>query len=521
MGTYRSKNRQRPWVDLDESDGSPPEEEVQTPSKKAKGKRNTISWSQTRDLGHEEAISDTPELPKRSSRLTRKSTPKAKGRRQKSVTLSSDIDDNVAFPVPKQLQKRKPGRPKKTRPTIDDDSDDAPVTSSTRQSLSKAKSEKQAVLSEDDSSDEVIISSVNRRRPRASVQDDESDAEPISSPLKKRRLVVSDSGDSEIRSSPRKRKKYVNYDKDSDSDLPSIPNIVSSRKARSNSTSSSSTIIDRVTRKTKGRKHRTEREKKLELLKRKRAGDNIEELTDSDDSEESSKPKKGIYDSDSDLEILEEFEDESEPEVIQKPKKTKKSNLNSYHLSDESDFVVEDDEDGCIGVPLGLLDIPLQFRHAAHKPMKEHFKDAIEWMVHRKINPAFSRNDEIYMQAFTKLDDEYTGYAKSKFVSSQWTAEFTRAIYARPVLVERPCGPGEGYTIDGLPKCDVCNHRKHFPKFAIHFEGKAYYKSTLEEVEHQDDDEEANSDDDSNDETSVNSKGHSLPAEDKEWFSGM
>ncbi|MBN6743394.1 DUF4211 domain-containing protein, partial [Acidithiobacillus sp. MC6.1] len=86
--------------------------------------------------------------------------------------------------------------------------------------------------------------------------------------------------------------------------------------------------------------------------------------------------------------------------------------------------------------------------------------DAVEWMVHRKINPAFSRDDEIYLQAFTKLDDEYQGYAKSKFVSSQWTAEFTRAIYARPILVERPCAGHEGYTVDGLPKCDVCNHRK-------------------------------------------------------------
>ena len=187
------------------------------------------------------------------------------------------------------------------------------------------------------------------------------------------------------------------------------------------------------------------------------------------------------------------------------------------HLSDDSDFVVEDDEDP-LGVPLGLLDIPLKFRHAAHKPMKEHFKDAIEWMVHRKINPAFSRSDEMYLQAFSKLDDEYQGYAKSKFVSSQWTAEFTRAIYARPILIERPCGPGEGYTIDGLPKCDVCNHRKHFPKFAIHFEGKAYHKSTLEEVERQDEEDE---DSDSDDTLSVNSNGHSLPAEDKEWFSGM
>jgi len=81
-------------------------------------------------------------------------------------------------------------------------------------------------------------------------------------------------------------------------------------------------------------------------------------------------------------------------------------------------------------------------------------------MVHNKINPAFSRGDPIYRQAFAKLDNEYGGYAKSKFVSTQWTAEFTRAIFARPMLIERhPLEEGEGITVEGVYKCDACNHR--------------------------------------------------------------
>jgi hypothetical protein len=256
----------------------------------------------------------------------------------------------------------------------------------------------------------------------------------------------------------------------------------------------------------------------MELLKRKRAGEDIDSLTDS--TEVSDEPKRGVYDTDSDLEMLSNFEDESEPdEELEQPRRKPKKNANndSYQLSEDSDFVVDDDEEP-LGVPdLSLMDIPLQFRHAAHKPMKEHFKDAIEWMVHRKINPAFSRNDEIYIQSFRKLDDEYQGYAKSKFVSTQWTAEFTKAIYARPIFIERGCAEGEGFTLDGVPKCDVCNHRKHYPKFAIHFEGKAYHKSSLEEVEQDSEDED---DDDDDDTKSVNSKGQSLPSEDKEWFSG-
>lgn len=498
----RQRTRPRPVVDLDESDGSPPEDEVETPSKRKQGMQKQIPWNED----GEETDDLPPQFrrktkPTRSS-TTRKSPSKAKGRRQKTVTLSSDTGE---------------------------ESDDVPITSSSRQRRAVKQQENgifktRAIPVDDDDSDDegAVLSSINRRRTRISVQEDaeSSDEEPISSPLKKRRRRAAiDSEDSDIRSSPPKRRKQVNDDdEDDDSDLPSVKNITSRRIARpSTSSSSASTIPNRVTRQAKGRKHRTEREKKMELLKRKRAGEDIEELTDS--TEASSEPKKGVYDTDSSLEMLSIFEDESEPELEEKPKKKRKPDMNSYQLEEDSDFVVEDDEEGPLGVPLGLLDIPLKFRHAAHKPMKEHFKDAIEWMVHRKINPGFNRNDEIYLQAFTKLDDEYQGYAKSKFVSSQWTAEFTRAIYARPILIERPISEAEGLGPDGLPKCDVCNHRKHFPRFALHFEGKAYYKSTLEEVEKGDSDDD--SDADSDDDVSVNSQGHSLPAEDKEWNSGM
>jgi len=94
--------------------------------------------------------------------------------------------------------------------------------------------------------------------------------------------------------------------------------------------------------------------------------------------------------------------------------------------------------------------------------LKEHFKDAVEWMVHNKINPAFNRDDPLYVQAFKKLDTEYAGLAKSKFTSTQWTAEFTRAIEARPECLLRQVTAGEGFDFDGVPKCDACNHRVYF-----------------------------------------------------------
>jgi hypothetical protein len=176
----------------------------------------------------------------------------------------------------------------------------------------------------------------------------------------------------------------------------------------------------RTTRQSKIRRHRTEKEKKLELLKRRRAGENIEELTETSESESDEEDQ-------SDFEKLSEFDDEEDEEapIVEKPRKMTSKKRSSDAEDDDhdsvEDFIADDDE---LGVPdPSLLDIPLEFTHAAHKPLKEHFRDAIEWMVHNKINPAFARDDPVYRQAFMKLDNEYGGYAKSKFVSTQWTAE--------------------------------------------------------------------------------------------------
>ena len=70
----------------------------------------------------------------------------------------------------------------------------------------------------------------------------------------------------------------------------------------------------------------------------------------------------------------------------------------------------------------------------------------------------------------------------------------------------------------GEVKCDACNHRKHQPSFAIQFKGKAYHKDTLEEVDQGSDDSENDEDDDET--GSVNSQGHDIPSENKEWFVG-
>jgi hypothetical protein len=357
------------------------------------------------------------------------------GSSRKSSRLSAfsddeDSDDIVTTSPPKRRQR------KIIQPHEDEDEDDdEPINSS------RPRRQPNAQDLEDDS-DDPIISPLKRQRPIA--ESDDSDM--VSSPLKRRRPAL-ESDDSDVVSTPlkRTRKTQLEMDDSSDSDdLPSPSKIPSKRD---------SATPTRHTRQAKTRRHRTEREKTMELLKRKRAGEDIEELTETSESEEG--------DSEQEFQELSNFEDESEEEAeepVRKP--ARKKTGESGEDDSDSDFIVEDDE-GALGVPdPALLDIPLQFTHAAHKPMKEHFKDAVEWMVHKKVNPAFVRNDPLYIQAFKKLDDEYGGYAKSKFISSQWTNAFTKAITARPTMEVRQLALGEGIDMLRETKCDG----KSFPE---------------------------------------------------------
>jgi Domain of unknown function (DUF4211) len=160
--------------------------------------------------------------------------------------------------------------------------------------------------------------------------------------------------------------------------------------------------------------------------------------------------------------------------------------------------------------------MPLQFSRASHKPLKENFADCVEWLIHNKIDTNFpDRKAERYSHAFLRVDDEARGYATSSFISTQWTAEFTAAIKTRPILTMRGVSSDEGYTAEGVPKCDACNHRNHPPKYALSFRGEPYKKSTLENLE-QDSDYEAD------DENAIpyDEDGNELAPAGREWFSG-
>ncbi|KAI2469020.1 hypothetical protein F4781DRAFT_396198 [Annulohypoxylon bovei var. microspora] len=285
--------------------------------------------------------------------------------------------------------------------------------------------------------------------------------------------------------------------------------------------------------------HRTAKQKKIELLRRRRAGEKIDKVTSSEDSDEE---KRGIYDSDPEEEfgVLKKFDDEeeSEKEEVQEParrtpKKIRKSTKTSRkgdedegEGGDEDDdlenFVVDDD-DAPLGAPANL-DIPLEFTAQAHRPLKEQFPYVIEWLVHNRIDPAFDRNDPVYTNAWRKLNDEVQGLASSKFASSAWKPEFYRALKARPNIATSELNLSRVDKESGIyDVCDACGRKKHPASQRIVFYGHPYYKDTLAEV-----DSDSNSDSDSedseggvSDNESIDTQGMALPPAKKEWFVGI
>jgi hypothetical protein len=289
------------------------------------------------------------------------------GTRKKQIIVTDDDSEDVDMKL--QGSQRRSGWPLNS--TQEDVSEDE-LPSLSQMKYSSGRAGMVAHNLEDDEEEEVVVMRSSARRKfqkRAEKDNEEHDAEeddedPISSPLKRRRTVIEDDSESDPFTSPSKR---------------FHPGPIGQKKVES----VAKRPTKRITRQQHQRTtHRTAREKKLELLRRQRAGERITELTSSEsDAEE---PQHGIYDSNSDLEVLSEFDDEEKDED-EGMEEVRHSLFQSNKTDNDDDFVVEDD-DVPLGVPDNILhDIPLQFTHHAHKPLKEHFKDVVEWMIQNKV----------------------------------------------------------------------------------------------------------------------------------------
>ena len=292
---------------------------------------------------------------------------------------------------------------------------------------------------------------------------EEEDDKPLVSatPRHKRRIIADDSDDEPLVSSPVKRRRLVRRN------TVSSPAVEGQHDTDGDDEPAPSSARASRTR----RKPLTQKEKARELLRRKRAGETIVEEEEPSSSQDEL-PARAIYDTDSDHLALVEFEDEEEEGVPdsmrakkkgKKPKKDKKKKKKAADDGDSDssmdDFVV-DDSDAPLGAPDDIYSgIPLQFTSHSHKPLKEHFRDAIEWLVQFKINPGFSEKEHpLYRMAWKKLDDEVRGLATSKFASAAWKKDFYMALRARPYLDDGELPKGSMLDIENCGACGRSGH---------------------------------------------------------------
>lgn len=260
---------------------------------------------------------------------------------------------------------------------------------------------------EDDEDDKPLVTPTARRKRRVVVDESDEDDQPlISSPIKRRRLVRRNEP-----SSPAEEDEDEEEEKEEGEEEGEKPAPSSVRPKRT------------------GRKPLTRKEKAREQRRRKRAGEAINEEEESSSSGE--EPAKAMYDTDSDNLALNDFEDDEEgvihsttdPGTKESGKQNKRREVDNGDEDSESldDFVV-DDGDEPLGIPEEVYqDMPLEYTAHSHKPLKEHFRDAIEWLVQFKINPGFADKEHpLYRMAWKKLDDETRALATSKFASSAW-----------------------------------------------------------------------------------------------------
>jgi hypothetical protein len=248
----------------------------------------------------------------------------------------------------------------------------------------------------------------------------------------------------------------------------------------------SSPLPDRGRLRSTHDKPKNKRQEALEALKRRRAGS-----TQEPSSTPARKPRT-IVESDSDsepeLEVIKEEPDsevgdpESEVEDDEDEEDRDANALDMFQEDEDDTGFIDDDPDAVIGEPDDSQpQLPIQFSNLSRAKPKELFKYAVEWMVMKRINPAFNSNDEIYELTFRKLGDEVKALASSKFTSSAWTADFTKAINARPeIFINEIAGARRAFLAD---HCEACNRKNHPATFELSLTGTPYNPETLEPLE--------------------------------------
>ncbi|KAF1832622.1 hypothetical protein BDW02DRAFT_570808 [Decorospora gaudefroyi] len=263
----------------------------------------------------------------------------------------------------------------------------------------------------------------------------------------------------------------------------------------------SSPLLDRGRLRSTHEKPKNKRQEALEALKRRRAGTN-----EPSSSATSGRRKLVVIDSESDseLEVIKEEPDSdadmSEEEDMEDDEEESDRDANAFDMfqeNHEDENFIDDDVDNTIGQPSANEDLDemrLAFSLSRAKT-KDLFKNAVEWMVMKKIHPGFDSTKHVYTVTFRKLDDEVKGLAGSKYTSAAWTPDFTRAIRARPDLVVNDIAANERRIMTA--HCEACNRSNHPASAELMFSGPPYHPETLEPLAN-DSDSDSNSDSNSN-----------------------
>ncbi|RMZ71118.1 transcription factor iiic [Pyrenophora seminiperda CCB06] len=280
----------------------------------------------------------------------------------------------------------------------------------------------------------------------------------------------------------------------------------------------SSPLPDRGKLRSTHNKPKNKRQEALEALKRRRAATSetpsttpgrrraVVVETDSESELEIVKEEPN-----SDLENLEQLNVDDEEQESDREANA----LDMFQEDQEDEQFIDDDVEDTLGEPAAnddLDEMRLAFSLSRAKT-KDLFRNAVEWMVMKKIHPGFDMTKNFYTLTFRKLDDEVKGLAGSKYTSAAWTTDFTRALRARPEFLIHDLSIAEKAIM--APHCDACNRTNHQASFELMLTGLPYNPETLEPVAT--DDSESDSDSDSN----ISSDPEPLPNGEKAAYNFM
>lgn len=472
-------------------------------------------------------------------------------KRAKAKMKSSNKKQKTGFMSPggkkvtRSSQKQRESTPEQVPEEMDEDEEEEIVLPSARKSRRQARKEPTPEESEED---EVVVASSRklRKQPQKVSEDEDSDDMPTTVGTQKRRRKERQS--SFISSSPPAETAG------SEDDLQIIENPKSERAQPQDGESDEDDVVTA----TPGRRRLKRAGRQMTQQEQEDLDEDLDFIGPSSDVEHAPRDSqtikknarqqalerlKQVRSSQSQRTALPEIQEDDEDD--EEPEPTAEEELDElYDISEESpdhaptssramfapdeddeDFI-EEGEDDTLGVPDG---IPLAFTRYASMKAKDLWKFAIEWMVQKKINPAFAMDDEIYTLTFQKLDDEVSGLVGSKFASSAWRPDFTIALRSRPEIAYT--------TIDRhsaehayRDKCDACNRTGHPATSEVQFQGKPYNRNTLDEVGKDDDDDDDEDDDDddssdsegncSGDRPDYDAQGREVPPANRTWYVG-